>query len=90
MVTAKELSAILGDETKSKIIAMLASKEMTLTEIFKAIPELKYRESAFKALNKLCASRFVKKRFVTKIRAYKYSTNFKRITINQKLTIKIA
>jgi len=89
MLSPKQLADILGDNTKVKILQALAEKEMTTTEIFKKMPEIRYRESVFKALKKLQQTSLIKRKFSTKTRAYKYSTNFKRIIINNKIQLKI-
>lgn len=89
MLSTKQLADILGDKTRVKILRLLSEKEMTTTEIFKEMPEIKYRESVFKALKKLAHTGLIKRRFYKKTMAYKYASNFKTIKIDNKMQLKI-
>ncbi len=86
MLSAAQLAAVLGDKTKVKVLQLLAEKEMTLTEVYKEL-KLKYRESAYKALQKLLSAGLVKRRFDENKKAYFYSSAFKKIRINNKIEI---
>lgn len=88
MLSPAQLASILGDETKVKILKLLAEKEMTLTEVYKEL-KLKYRESAFKSLKKLLSLELVKRRFDENKKAYFYRIAFKKIEINNKIEVKI-
>jgi len=48
--------------------SIFAEKEMTLTEIFKSLPEIKYRESIFKSLKKLIESGLIKRKLNQKLK----------------------
>ncbi len=88
MISKKELALTLGDETKVKILQLLLENPLTLTQVFKALPSLKRRESAYKSLQKLLKTGLIKRRFNENKHAYVYSHNFKKIEINQQLEIK--
>jgi len=87
MITKKQLAATLGDETRVQIIQLLSKKELTLTQVFKALPGIKRRESAYKSLQKLVSAGLVKKRFNQKKQAHFYSVWFRKIEINQELEL---
>jgi DNA-binding transcriptional ArsR family regulator len=89
MPTPKSIAAILGDNTKVKILKTLAEEQLTTTELFKKLPEIRYRESVFKALKKLEETGLVRKRFIPKLRGYRYFSAFKQIRIDRKMQVKI-
>ena len=88
MLNLKQLALVIGDKTKVKILKLLSEKSLTLTQVFTALPEIKYRESAHKALQKLVQTGLVKRRFSQKKRAYFYSIDFKKIELDAKLKVK--
>jgi len=79
----------LSEETNQKILLKLSEKPYTVTELFKELKEIKYRESIFKALEKMRKQKLVSKKYVATLRGYKYKTSFSRIVINNKLKVKI-
>jgi len=88
MISRKQLAFVIGDETKVKILQLLSEKSMTLTQVFKALPNLKRRESAYKSLQNLLKTGLIKRRFKESKHAYFYSPNFKKIELNQQFEIK--
>ncbi|GEM_PF-2254952 len=87
MLSLKQLAETIGDRTRVKILILLSEKKLTTTEIFKQMPEIKYRESIHKALKKLEQSGLIKRKFDPKVKGYKHFTAFKKIQINYKLEI---
>lgn len=76
------------DPTRLKILALLAEEPLTNTEVYERLQKdgIDYRESIFKALEKLKASGLVKRDHKEKV-GYKYSLNFTSLSVGRKLAI---
>ena len=72
----------LCDPTRLRILGALAEEPMTNTEVYEKLKKqgIAYRESIFKALEKLKRAELVKREFHEKI-GYRYSLNFKELKI---------
>jgi len=57
--------------------------------LFKGIPEIKYRESIFKAIKKLQQIGLIERKYVESLQGYKYSLSFKKIEINNQLSVRL-
>ena len=90
MVEVSKIIACLGDKTKVQILQILGDRPLTVTEIYNRLKyKVKYRESIFKALEKLRKAMLVERKYSEKKKAFEYSANFKRIEINQKGELKL-
>lgn len=83
----KQLKAIC-DQTRLKILGLLAEEPLTNTELHKKLGGgITYRESIFKSLAKLRQAGLIKREFKEKA-GYKYSLNFKQLKISNRLRLK--
>ena len=78
----------LCDPTRLKILALLAEEPLTNTELYDKLEKegIFYRESVFKALEKLKNAGLVKRSHVEKI-GYKYALTFTTLQLSRKLFI---
>ena len=76
------------DPTRFKILALLAEEPLTNTELYEKMRKdgIAYRESIFKALEKLKSAGLVKRNHDEK-RGYIYSLNFASLSVGKKLSI---
>jgi len=79
----------ISDPTRLLILDLLCDKKLTNIEIYEKLKSegINYRESIFKGLKKLLAVGLIKREFKEKV-GYKYSLNFKELTIKSKLKLK--
>ena len=85
----KQINAIC-DPTRLRILGLLAEEPMTNTEIYEKLKKqgIMYRESIFKALEKLKEANLIKRQYNEKV-GYKYELNFKMLKISEKLSIEL-
>ncbi len=89
MISIEEIAGSLSDKTRLKILKLLAEKSLSNTEIFKAMPEIKYRESVFKAIKRLQQNSLIKRKYFESLQGYKYSLAFKKIEVGSQLVVKL-